>query len=241
MHALADYGLMHVRLYEDVARLGVYDHDLTTGALTWDARIRALWGVEPDEPVTFDTFLAGYVWDQPTIRLSHTKALDEALPGISKYFIADSHAQQGAAQGRSGGDYYDLACRVINFKASGMGAEKKPPDVLFLVLQGYKRRQADRGVVVKWVQRQRAVTLQRRLDLLGAIGLTLCDVGGFQSGGVIFVVRDTLRVCGCRVGRLGSGGEYCQVRGQAGCNCLKKLYFGHFGGNTFGCSGFSPE
>ena len=38
----------------------------------------------------FDKYLAGYVWDKPSIQLSQTKAISEALPGISKYFIADS-------------------------------------------------------------------------------------------------------------------------------------------------------
>jgi len=39
---------------------------------------------------SFDTYLAGYVWDQPTLQLSHTKAISEALPGAAKYFIGDS-------------------------------------------------------------------------------------------------------------------------------------------------------
>ena len=39
-------------------------------------------GQLPADKVTssFDTFLAGYVWDQPTIQLSHTKAVAGALP-----------------------------------------------------------------------------------------------------------------------------------------------------------------
>lgn len=46
----------------------------------------------PAEKMTssFDTYLAGYIWDQPTLQLSHTKAIADALPGASKYFIADS-------------------------------------------------------------------------------------------------------------------------------------------------------
>ncbi|HEX8949246.1 MAG TPA: YeeE/YedE thiosulfate transporter family protein [Dissulfurispiraceae bacterium] len=46
----------------------------------------------PAEKVTswFDYYLTGYVWDQPAIQLSHTKAIGGALPGISKYFIGDA-------------------------------------------------------------------------------------------------------------------------------------------------------
>ena len=38
---------------------------------------------------SFDIYLAGYVWDQPVVQLSKTTAFS-GLPGISKYFIADS-------------------------------------------------------------------------------------------------------------------------------------------------------
>lgn len=49
-------------------------------------------GFPPADKMTssFDLYLAGYVWDKPTVQLSHTKAFSTALPGISKYFIADS-------------------------------------------------------------------------------------------------------------------------------------------------------
>jgi uncharacterized protein len=36
---------------------------------------------------SFDTYLAGYIWDQPVLQLS--KAMSESLPGVSKYFVAD--------------------------------------------------------------------------------------------------------------------------------------------------------
>jgi uncharacterized membrane protein YedE/YeeE len=39
---------------------------------------------------SFDTYLAGYVWDKAPVQLSHTKAFSDALPGISKYFVADA-------------------------------------------------------------------------------------------------------------------------------------------------------
>ena len=49
-------------------------------------------GYPPADKMTssFDTYLAGYIWDQPSIQLSHTKAMAGALPGFSKYFIADA-------------------------------------------------------------------------------------------------------------------------------------------------------
>lgn len=38
----------------------------------------------------FDKYLAGYVWDQPSIQLSQTSAISNALPGAWKYFIGDA-------------------------------------------------------------------------------------------------------------------------------------------------------
>lgn len=48
-------------------------------------------GLPPDKITSsFDTYLAGYVWDQPILQLSHTKAISEAFPGALKYFVGDS-------------------------------------------------------------------------------------------------------------------------------------------------------
>lgn len=46
----------------------------------------------PVEKMTssFDTYLAGYIFGRPTVQLSHTEVFSNALPGISKYFIADT-------------------------------------------------------------------------------------------------------------------------------------------------------
>lgn len=38
----------------------------------------------------FDKYLAGYVWDQPVIQLSHTQAISNAFPGPMKYFVGDA-------------------------------------------------------------------------------------------------------------------------------------------------------
>ncbi len=38
---------------------------------------------------SFDTYLAGYIWNQPTLQLSKTEIAHNALPGVSRYFVAD--------------------------------------------------------------------------------------------------------------------------------------------------------
>lgn len=40
------------------ADTGAWDWDLRTGAFTWDQRMRELWGLAPDDPVSYEAFLA---------------------------------------------------------------------------------------------------------------------------------------------------------------------------------------
>jgi len=46
----------------------------------------------PADKVTswFDHYLTGYVWDQPTLQLSHTEAISTMFSGAMKYFVGDS-------------------------------------------------------------------------------------------------------------------------------------------------------
>jgi PAS domain S-box-containing protein len=47
-----------LRLALASADTGTWDWNLNTNALTWDQRMRELWGLGPEDPVTFDTFLS---------------------------------------------------------------------------------------------------------------------------------------------------------------------------------------
>jgi PAS domain S-box-containing protein len=56
--------------------LGIYDYNLADGTTAWDARVRELWGADPGEEITYDTFLTGLHPDDraPTVAL-----LEESL------------------------------------------------------------------------------------------------------------------------------------------------------------------
>jgi|GEM_PF-793158 len=43
-----------LRMAKGAAGLGLHDFDITRNSVTWDDRTRELWGVEPDEPVTYE-------------------------------------------------------------------------------------------------------------------------------------------------------------------------------------------
>ncbi len=48
-----------LQIATEAASLGIYDYDVRTGSIDWDDRVREMFGVGPDEPVTYETFLAG--------------------------------------------------------------------------------------------------------------------------------------------------------------------------------------
>lgn len=72
-------------LAKSAARLGIHDWDIRTGALEWDERIRELWGMGPEEVVTYDKFLETL---HSADRDSTQRAVDRALDpdGGGRYF-----------------------------------------------------------------------------------------------------------------------------------------------------------
>ncbi|XYD09071.1 PAS domain S-box protein [Methylobacterium sp. NMS12] len=86
-----------LRLALEAAGTGTYDYDLVTGALTWDARTRALFGLSEDDPVSYEgAFLPGV----------HPDERDRA-----------DHAVQAAIGSRDG---FDLEYRVVG-RRDGVG------------------------------------------------------------------------------------------------------------------------
>jgi PAS domain S-box-containing protein len=64
------------------AAFGIHDYDPATGTIEWDARVRELWGVGPDEPVTFETFISGvHPDDRPAVQAAVERALDPSGDG----------------------------------------------------------------------------------------------------------------------------------------------------------------
>ena len=60
----------------EAAGLGIHDYDVRTGAIRWDRRIRDWWGVAPQDPVTFETFVEGI---HPDDREAAVAGIDAAL------------------------------------------------------------------------------------------------------------------------------------------------------------------
>ena len=65
-----------LRLAQEATGLGIQDYDVRSDTIDWDARVRELWGVGPDEPLTYETFLSGV---HPDDREATLAAVDAAM------------------------------------------------------------------------------------------------------------------------------------------------------------------
>lgn len=67
----------------DLVGLSAYSWDPATGALEWDDRLRAMWGLEPGAPVDYKVFHAGlHPEDRPKVDAAISACLDPAGDGI---------------------------------------------------------------------------------------------------------------------------------------------------------------
>lgn len=74
-----------LRLAKQAAGLGVYDRDLTNNTLHWDQRSREILGLGPDEPATYEKFLATiHPEDHAAREAALASALDPAGNGEYK-------------------------------------------------------------------------------------------------------------------------------------------------------------
>ncbi len=95
-----------LRLAKGAAGLGIFDHDIAGGKHEWDERAHQIWGLGPEDPVTFAKFMAGV---HPGDREATQAAVDRALDphGSGEYHAeyrvisaADGCMRHVAANGR---------------------------------------------------------------------------------------------------------------------------------------------
>jgi PAS domain S-box-containing protein len=102
-------GEERLRLAQAAAGIGIHDYDPVRGHIRWDARVRELWGVGPDEPVTFDLFMSGlHPDDQAPTRAAVDRALDPA--GGGHY-----HAEFRVTSRRDGVERWVVATGHVSF------------------------------------------------------------------------------------------------------------------------------
>jgi PAS domain S-box-containing protein len=88
-----------LRLAKGAAGIGIYDHDMATESINWDDRMRELWGVGADDPITFELFMSGV---HPDDRATTQAAVDRALDpkGDGEYYAEYRVLPLNGAHGR---------------------------------------------------------------------------------------------------------------------------------------------
>lgn len=106
------------RIALDATRLGTWDHDPQTGALVWDARCKELFGLPPEAPVTWETFVSGvHPEDREGVLRSVRSSLDPT--GDGRYHI--EYRSVGPLDGgvrwldAHGKGFFDEARRPVRF------------------------------------------------------------------------------------------------------------------------------
>ncbi len=70
-----------LRIAKEAADLGIHDHDIVSENIHWDSRIREIWGLGPDERITYGLFLEGL---HPDDRAPTQAAVDRAFNPAGK-------------------------------------------------------------------------------------------------------------------------------------------------------------
>lgn len=95
-----------LRLASAAADQGIYDRDIPSRMLAGDERARKIWGIGPNEPISYATFIAGV---HPEDRAATEAAIDRALNpyGTGEYYAehrvisrSDGSVRHVAAHGR---------------------------------------------------------------------------------------------------------------------------------------------
>jgi PAS domain S-box-containing protein len=96
-----------LRLTLEAGRVGAFDWDIPSGTLIWDERVREIWGVAPDLPLTIADFYRGLHPDdiarlEATIAISHDPSGDGGYDTEYRVVNArDGRVRHVAARGRT--------------------------------------------------------------------------------------------------------------------------------------------
>jgi PAS domain S-box-containing protein len=118
-----------LRLAADAAEVGTWDLDLTTGALTWSDRTKAMFGISPDQPCTMDDFYRGlHKDDYEATAAAFASALDPAVRATYDVEYRTVGREDGvirwvAAKGK--GLFQDGVCRRAIGTAIDITARKR--------------------------------------------------------------------------------------------------------------------
>jgi PAS domain S-box-containing protein len=147
-------GEQRLRIAKDAAKLGIYEYDVATGNILWDARVRQLWGMGPDVPITIDTFFSGlHAEDRAGTQAILNRALDPAGNGeyYAEYRVisrADGSERWVAATGQV---FFENG-RAVRMIGTGQDvSERKRAEAELRESEERFRNVADTAPVMIWV------------------------------------------------------------------------------------------
>jgi PAS domain S-box-containing protein len=118
----------HLRLALESAALGAWDFDPRTGALRWDARCKALFGVPAEVEVDYATFLAGiHPEDRARVEAETQRVLGPGSDGEFREEFRVRRLQDGverwiASRGRC---FFDAEGRAVRFTGTVMDVTER--------------------------------------------------------------------------------------------------------------------
>jgi PAS domain S-box-containing protein len=143
-----------LRIAKDAAKLGIYDYDIATGTIVWDARVRELWDVPPDMPVTIDTFFEGlHLEDRSKTKAILDRALDPAGNGeyYAEYRVI-GHADGSERWVAATGQVFFQNGRPVHIIGTGQDiSERKRAEAELRESEERFRNMADTAPVMIWV------------------------------------------------------------------------------------------
>ena len=147
-------GEQRLRIAKDAAKLGIYQYDVATGTILWDARVRQLWGVGPDVPITLDTFFSGlHPEDRARTQVLLERALDPAGNGeyYAEYRVI-SHADGSERWVAATGHMFFENGRAVHMIGTGQDiSERKRAEAALRESEERFRNMADTAPVLIWV------------------------------------------------------------------------------------------
>jgi hypothetical protein len=129
--------------------------------------------------------------------------LEFSLPDHDR--IPDALADQVDAERGTRGDDHDLLAVQLQLQSPLDRSDKNSFDFAVFCFQSYEGGEPNRAIVVKILQHQGLIGLDRPPQILRAVCLPLRDVRGLEAEGVVFVVRSIFFVDGGFMGRLCGG------------------------------------
>ena len=147
-------GQQRLRIASDATKLGIYEYDVPTGTILWDARVRQFWGVGRDVPVTIDTFFTGL---HPEDRARTQAILDRALdPAGSGEYYAEyrvvSHADGSERWVAASGQVFFENGQAVRMVGTGQDiSERKRAEAELRESEERFRNMADTAPVMIWV------------------------------------------------------------------------------------------